>query len=93
MREYSEMIEEYLNDIDGLEDVSPSAAPVRPAELAAELESDVAAVLKAADSGAGQASMQEPEGRMDADGEEEVRRPALTAVVEWRDGHFAGDYV
>jgi hypothetical protein len=48
MREYSEMIEEYLNHIEGLEDVSPTAAPVRPEELAIELESDVAAVLKAA---------------------------------------------
>ena len=93
MREYSEMIEEYLNHIEGLEDVSPAAAPVRPEELAIELESDVAAVLKSCRSGAGQASMQEAEGRMDADGEEKVRGPALTAVVECRDGHLAGDYV
>jgi hypothetical protein len=48
MREYSEMIEEYLNQIDGLEDVSPAAAPVRPEELAIELEHGVAAVLRAA---------------------------------------------
>ena len=48
MREYAEIIEEYLNQIDGLEDVSMVAAPALPAELTADLETDVAAVLKAA---------------------------------------------
>ena len=93
MREYSEMIEEYLNEIDGLEDVSPAAASVRPEELAIELEHGVAAVLKSCRAGAREASMQEAEDRMDADGEEKTGGPRLTAVVEWRDGHLARDYV
>lgn len=51
MREFSEMIEEYLNELDELENGAAAESPRLPATAAADLEADVAAVLKAAGPG------------------------------------------
>ena len=48
MREYSQMIEQYLDEIDELDGGAAVESGARPAAAAADLETQMAAVLKAA---------------------------------------------